>query len=279
MKPDEYPNEIERSRGLRERYKKDYKRRLQFARDNGCNTAILTGTGEPLMNPHFLEDFFEWNDAIHSPFRWIELQTSGVTLGSTIDNPDGIDHSTLEWLRDSGVSTISVSMSAWDDPTNAAYNGTPKKLAVAVDNLCKEIRAHDFNLRLSINMTCAFEQSTPQVTPEDLFRGAHKLGAAQITFRELYESGDPELPQNRWIRSHRLSGEAWERLRSYVTQNGRRLERLPFGAYRYSVGGVSTVMDEDCMSTAEEKDTLRYLILRPDCHLYSKWDDKGSLVF
>ena len=58
----------------------------------------------------------------------------------------------------------------------------------------------------------------------------------------------------------------------------RSLERLPFGALRYSVDGISTVVDDDCMNQ-EVKDTLKYLILRPDCKLYTKWDDAGSLLF
>lgn len=41
---------------------------------------------------------------------------------------------------------------------------------------------------------------------------------------------------------------------------------------------MSTVLDEDCMSE-EAKESVKYLILRPNCKLYSKWDDKGSLVF
>lgn len=28
---------------------KDYFNRLQFARDNGCNVVVLTGTGEPIQ--------------------------------------------------------------------------------------------------------------------------------------------------------------------------------------------------------------------------------------
>ena len=64
----------------------------------------------------------------------------------------------------------------------------------------------------------------------------------------------------------------------YVKSNGRALEVLPFGSIKYSVNGMGVVIDTDCMST-EAKDTIRYLILRPNAKLYSKWDDKGSLVF
>ena len=47
----------------------------------------------------------------------------------------------------------------------------------------------------------------------------------------------------------------------------------------YSVMGMSTVVDEDCMAKNEEKQSWKYLILRPNCKLYTQWDDKGSLLF
>ena len=44
--------------------------------------------------------------------------------------------------------------------------------------------------------------------------------------------------------------------------------------------GISTVLDDDCMSKNNTNDgVIRYLILREDGKLYSQWDDKGSLIF
>ena len=80
MHPSPYIDQIEKNTRFRDLYERDYMRRLQFARDNGCNTVILTGDGEPLMNDRFLKDFAHWNGTIQSPFRWVEIQTSGVTL-------------------------------------------------------------------------------------------------------------------------------------------------------------------------------------------------------
>ena len=48
---------------------------------------------------------------------------------------------------------------------------------------------------------------------------------------------------------------------------------------RYDYQGFSTVIDEDSMAQEEHKDSIKYLILRPDGHLYSKWDSKVSLIF
>ena len=42
----------------------DYYNRLQFARDNGCNVVVLTGTGEPIQNEKFLDFFSEVNSTL-----------------------------------------------------------------------------------------------------------------------------------------------------------------------------------------------------------------------
>lgn len=72
---DDYYNQIEKNKRFKDLYRSDYIKRMSFARDNGCNTLIYTGNGEPLLNSSFLESVSEWNKSLESPFRWIELQT------------------------------------------------------------------------------------------------------------------------------------------------------------------------------------------------------------
>lgn len=265
MNQEDYANQIEKNLRFRQLYKDDYKKRLLFARDNGCNTVILTGNGEPLMNRTFLEDFGEWNNNLPLAFRWIELQTSGVMLGDE----------KLRFLRNSvGVSTISLSISdIFSSKNNAEYNRTPDKLVVDIEVLCKEIKRYDFNLRLSLNMTDFYNERSA----EDIFNRSKLLGADQITFRKLYLSKD-ETPQNEWIEKHRCDESVLLSIDEYIRKNGRALEKLSFGAIRYSVNEMSVVLDDDCMSEAV-KDTMKFMILRPNAKLYSKWDDKGSLIF
>jgi sulfatase maturation enzyme AslB (radical SAM superfamily) len=254
-------------------YFNDYVKRLEFARDNGCNVAMLTGDGEPLANKNFLKTFGLMNRSLQSPFRWIELQTSGVYL----------DEAYLRFLRNHvGVSTISLSLSALGD-ANHVYNGIPERLQFSIPLLCEEIKKYDFNLRLSLNLTDWFEErcgahNSAGHTMKDLFTIIRNLGADQVTFRVLYTSEEKNTPQDRWIEEHRAHESFVEEIRSYIKENGRPLEILPFGAVKYALHGMSTVLDDDCMST-EVKDTLKYLILRPDCKLYSHWDLRDSLVF
>lgn len=266
----EYVNQIEKNKRFKHLYRSDYAARLAFARDNGCNTIIYTGDGEPILNMDFLESVSTWNRELEHPFRWMELQTSGVTL----------DEEKLRWLRNEiKIATISVSLSSvFDDGDNAAYNGTPAKLRVNIGSLCGLIKELDFNLRLSLNMTDHYTGCSPA----DVFERVHALGADQVTFRVLYKASEPVTGEakeiNAWIDAHACAKSTIDAINAYIVDKGRRLERLPFGAMRYSVHGISTVVDDDCMNT-EARESLKYLILRPNCKLYTKWDDHGSLLF
>ena len=267
MHKDEYTNQIEDNRRFYDLYRNDYLKRMQFARDNGCNTVILTGDGEPLLNRSFLKDFGLMNKELDSPFRWIELQTSGTLL----------DDEYLRFLRNHvGVNTISLSLSSiFDSKKNAEYNGTKKGYEVDIDHLCSEIKRYDFNLGLSLNLTDVYDGDFDSISR--IFARAKDLGADQITFRVLYMS-DHKTEENDWIAKHSASPQFVANIRDYIINFGKPLEILPFGARRYSVHGISTVLDDDCMSQ-EVKDAVKYLILRPNAKLYSRWEDRGSLIF
>ncbi|MCF7835124.1 radical SAM protein [Candidatus Gracilibacteria bacterium] len=280
---DNYSNQIEKNYQFEDLYRDDFHDALSFARDNGCNVMMLTGDGEPLMNIYYLRMITELNKTLDKPFRWIELQTSGVfLLKKSAENGGSIN---LRWLRNMiRVKTISLSLfNIFDSELNKAYS-RPKspKAVVDIDKTCSEIRKYDFTLRLSLNMVDYYND----IDPVDIFNRAKELGANQITFRVLYDSDTPvefqsskEKEISQWIKDHRANPDVIKKINEYIIKHGKKLERLPFGAYRYSVHGMSCVVDEDCMSTAEDNDVMKYLILRPDCHLYSKWDDAGSRLF
>ncbi|SHI79615.1 radical SAM protein [Thermoclostridium caenicola] len=264
-----YKNMMDENLPFFDLYQRDYIKRLEFARDNGCNTVMLTGNSEPQQNRSFLQAFGTMNNNLSKPFRWIEMQTTGVLL----------DESYLRFLRNHvGVSTISVSLSAFDDDINAEYNGTLPQLKVNLRKLCALIKKYDFNLRLSVNMTDYFTGRSPE---EILTYARQELLADQVTFRVLYTSTDDvnaQTQQDKWILEHGASPETLDAIKKYVTEKGRALEILEFGAVKYSVMGMSTVIDDDCMSTVP-KESLKYVILQPNCKLYSKWDDPASLIF
>lgn len=198
------------------------------------------------------------------PFRKIEMQTTGVL----------IDRNYLRFLRNHvGVNTIALSLSSFDSDLNMWYNGTPRELRVDIPLLCSQIKEYDFNLRLCVNMTDGYDWQDI----DGIFHMAHYLGADQMTFRGLYTS-DEDTPQSRWIKEHGAPPEVKDAVEQYVKKHGKPIDVLPYGAIKYSVDGISTVIDSDCMNKAGREDN-KYYILRPDCHLYSQWDDPASLIF
>ncbi|MFW6016249.1 MAG: radical SAM protein [bacterium] len=264
MDKKKYINQIEDNWRFAHLYWDDFKERLMFARDNGCNTLMITGDGEPLMNRDFLEKFGHINKGLLIPFRWIELQTSGVFL----------DDAYLRFLRNHvKVSVISLSISSLDSDKNAEYNGTPENLIVNIDNLCSEIKRYDFTLRLSINLTDWFES----VDVEHILCTAKDLEADQVTFRQLYTSNQNTV-EDKWINKHSVSNTKIKRINNYIKNHGNPMAKLPFGATKYAIQNLSVVVDNDCMNQ-EIKDTYKYLILRPDAKLYSRWDRKESVLF
>lgn len=103
MEKENYKNQMDENLPFYDLYQEDYLTRLEFARDNGCNTVMLTGNGEPQQNRAFLQKFGTLNSMLEKPFRNIEIQTTGVLL----------DENYLRFLRNHvRISTISLSISS-----------------------------------------------------------------------------------------------------------------------------------------------------------------------
>lgn len=242
---------------------KDYFNRLQYARDNGCNVVVLTGTGEPIQNPDFLDFFSKINNTLQTPFKSIELQTTGVMLNDQI----------LAHLRNIGITTISFSISnIFDNDRNLNLIGCAEKLKFNVFETIKLVKKYDFNLRLSLNLVNDYDS----VTVYNVIERCKELGADQVTFRKLYKS---ELNNDidKWIENN-ASVDFYDRLVTYVEEKGNFLGYLPFGPKIYDIDEMSVCIDSDCMSE-EIKNTFKYLILRENAKLYTRWDKKSSLIF
>lgn len=269
-----FKNQIDDNLPFFDLYLKDYLRRLEFAQQNGCNTVMLTGNAEPQQNRKFLTYFGLFLQLMRNPFSWIEMQTTGVLL----------DQNYLRFLRNHvGVNLISLSLSSFNDTENADIIRIPQNQRFSVKELCREILRYDFSLRLSLNLSSAFEHHTP----EELFDICKSLGANQVTLRVLYSDGDT-TEQAKWVNEHKASKEYIDTLVSCIRDRGTFLGQLPFGAMKYSLNGMSVVLDDDCMGKqvsnvdhqkTQELDTYKYLILQPNCKLYSQWDDPASLIF
>lgn len=271
MSVNTYKNQMDDNLPFFDLYVKDYLKRLEFAQRNGCNTIMLTGDSEPQQNRKFLTYFGLFMQMMRNPFDWIEMQTTGALLNQNY----------LRFLRNHvGVNVISLSVSSFDNERNMEIIGGPDGVEINLPELCKEIKRYDFTLRLSLNLSKFFGAYGPQM----IFRKCKELGADQVTLRVLYADSS-ETEQGRWVKENAMPTQWVQQIAEYVIENGNPIGRLPYGALKMSLHGLSVVLDDDCMGKRDctgdgnTEENYKYLILRPDCKLYSAWDDPASLIF
>jgi len=265
-------------------------KRIKWAIMNGINTCIITGTGEALQNYHFLGRLADIFRKMDHPFPNVELQTSGVMLNAFEDKIAAktgrpyAGYYNVGILKELGVNTISLSVSdIFDSENNAKIIGMNEKLKFKIVAICKFIRDNHFNLRLSLNMTNVYNDKSPEL----ILNLCRILGANQITFRKLYH-GDDNSSQTQWVKANACKDSKITEINQYIAGvpqefggqkgHGAPLYRLPFGPMAYSIEGMSTVVDDNCMNK-ESFDVLKYVVLRENGKLYSQWDDEGSLIF
>ena len=241
-----------------------YYRLLVRAVNNGCKTLLFTGTSEPQQNLLFLRRVGALCNVMVNTFEHIEMQTTGVFIGNKL----------IDFFRDTvGIDTISLSVSALDDSINEDYIGAAAH--IDIHELSNQILDAGITLRMSINLTDYFDRFAK--SPETLFNLLQdKYNPHQITFRVLYEDGSAS-PQAEWVRQHAAKDSTVLKIADYIKENGELIGTLSYGANQYDLNGISVVVDNDCMAKNESKDH-KYWILRPDCHIYTQWDDPSSII-
>ena len=260
---------------------REYLNRLRYVADNGCHTLMLTGTAEPQQNKQFLATFALLHQQIGSPFSNIEMQTTGFRLDK--------DRNYIRFLRNFvGVNTIALSINSLDDVENCKVLGQelvvlppdelePHTEAIApldLHSLCALLKEYDFNIRCCFNLTDRFNDNTV----EDVFEAAKtKFYANQITFRKLYSS-DENTEQGQWIKEHQIALNFTHALKEFLDAKPT-IGKTAYGATCHDVDGMSVIYDTDCMGKNPETEVKKFLILRPNCKLYSQWDSPASLVF
>lgn len=248
---------------------REYLKRLKFVADSGCQTIILTGTSEPQQNKQFLATFALLHQQIGNPFTNIEMQTTGMLLDGNRDY--------IRFLRNFvGVNTMALSVSSIIPEFNNDILGHGlKDKQLDVERLCGLLREYDFNIRICCNLTSEFN---PYELPIDqLFEKLKEnYHADQVTFRKMYAS-DKDTPQAAWLNIHEFPFHLEDELVKYL-KSCPSIGSTLYGATIRDVNGMSVIYDEDCMGKNPDSDVKKFLILRPNCHLYSQWDSKASLV-
>jgi hypothetical protein len=236
---------------------------MQFARDAGCDSMILTGVTEPQQNFDFIYNLLKLNKTLRTPFYNITLQTCGTM----------IDSSEFPLMSLEGITTLALSISSFDDQRNWDIIQAPAKVRTCkLRELIWAAKESGMNVRACVNLTDEFND----YTSKDFFNWAIATNVDQLTFRKIYAEGN--TPQAQWVRAHQFDPDKWSAIKNYVKYEGTPIRLLPFGAILYDVSGIGVVVDDDCMAKKNIEE-VRYYVLRANNKLYSLWDAKGSLVY
>lgn len=255
------------------RYWNDISTRLEFARDKGVDTLMITGSNEPQQDRRWLEGFYLVHKSLKNPFKSIEIQTTGAL----------IDYDYLEFLKSIGLTTLALSLFCIDDDaTNREIEGCADK-NLSIESICENAQKMGINIRLCVNVTDFVTQNDNTSNVKDrvryIFDRCVALGANQVTFRKMW-AANKTCEQGKWIYENcKLSEEIISEVKEEVKANGRYLNTLTYGAKRYDYRDISLVIDEDSMAQNADNQAVKYYIVRPDGKMYSNWDSKASLIF
>ena len=261
-----YPNLMSIDHSTYDYNVREYLKRMKYVADSGCKTLMLTGTSEPQQNKQFLNTFALLHEILGKPFTNIEMQTTGVLLDKRPDY--------LRFLKNFvGVNTVAVSLSSIFKEVNSGLVGNN----VDVKELCRMLKDYGFNIRICCNLTKCFDndESDPQFLLGFLKKDFY---ADQVTFRKMYVDSY-YTEQGKWLERNKIDERYVKRLAKYLMQFPAACQTVYGADIRY-IGRMSVIFDDDCMGKKPKKDnTVKYLILRPNCKLYHSWDDPASLVF
>ena len=241
-----------------------YINRIRFVRDQGCNTMMLTGTAEPQQNMPFIKNLLITNRSLKQPFYNVELQTTG----------SGMTEKMIEELAELGVTTLALSISSFDPDRNVEIIHMPENKKVDYYNLIWWAHDNNMNVRACLNLTDEFNR----YEAAQYFKWARGQGIEQLTFRQMYYHYMDPCEERMWIQAHSIDFKRIGQIKDFIQKYGTEVAILPYGFKQYDVQGISVVVDDDCMSKGNIAN-FKYAILRPNGHLYSQWDLKGSLIF
>lgn len=235
---------------------KRYNEALQFVYDSGCHSLILTGDNEPQQNKEFCI-------AVLKMAKKIGFKTSMQTTGMGMSEQD------FKEYANAGLDTIAFSISSLDlsENDNIIYN---------INKFNTEhigIAYKYFKVRMCYNLTAKMNK----YTPNDFFAHAKMFGASQVTFRKIYR-GENDCAQNRWIDKNNYKENGLIEIEQWIKNNGEEIKKLSYGATVYNCDNISTIIDFDCMSKEGSGENEKYAILRPNCKIYTQWDDNTSEI-
>lgn len=234
----------------------------KIAESTGITTVLLTSKGEPFLDGDWLETFIKKMDLVYFFIQCfndfpLEIQTNGIWLNENKDH--------ISKLQANGLDVIAFSI---DDLATL----------VEYENLFELIKDEGMLTRVCINLTSMISEA---INFEIFMSGIKKYAINQLLIRHIsYPSNAVMSERTKWI-DRNANINRYERLYDeMITMEQTQLVRiLPHGAEIYDVDGIAVSFSDWCIQEINQTEDIRSLVFLEDGHLYTSWNNKGSIIF
>ena len=243
---------------------RNFKKACRLAQIGGATTVLLTGKGEPTLQPQLINDYLEYLEEFQFPF--IELQTNGIQIGN-----NNLDDYLNKWYQN-GLTTICLSaVHYWQDMNRKIYGNNYPDLKKTVKKL------HDigFTIRLSIMMLKGYVDTPVELNNIVGFCKTHKI--KQLTIRPIACPEGEANTTSQWILEHTLDQNQLMGIRGFLYNNGKEVLHLAHGAIVYDYKGQNICL-ANCLTTNKTTDDMRQIIFFPNGSISYDWSFSGAVL-
>ena len=271
----------------------NFEKAMAFARNCGVSTVLLTGKGEPTIQPRLIQRYVA---RLGCNFPFVELQTNGLLL---LD--EKYDHWLQRWY-DEGLNTIAISVPHYiEDRCGMVFSGGKSKKYIDLPALVRKLKDIGYTVRINCVMFDHWRSTDPdkyQLEPRDI-RGINNmadvknfigcvyedwgvgkgLGADQLTFTPMRRPINPNNDEvARWVDQHSFPDDEFLRkIREFLHKEAMLLLQLPHGAEVFDYQGHNVCLN-DCLTLNKDPEQLRQLIFFPDGRLCYDWQYHGAIL-
>lgn len=270
---------------------------VKFAKQCGVSTILLTGKGEPTLQPRAI---LNYTKMFNKHFPFIELQTNGMLL------LDGYDDWLQEWYSE-GLNTIAISVPHYDPKMcGRILSGRRTQKYFNLSKLVDKLKDIGYTVRINCVMfdewhvrhgDLEFYGMDEQVQTKDDLCGINSmdevrnfirfvydyLEADQLTFTPIRRPVECENEvAERWVEHHEFQNESNGKefphnLLKFFRNQYKLLLQLPHGAEVFNYQGHNVCIS-DCLTLDPDPERIRQLIFFPNGRLCYDWQYPGAVL-
>lgn len=239
----------------------------RFAEHAQITDVLITGKGEPLVNPtnkfccRMIGEFKHWPVVLQTNGRLLQSDLMHLVRSSPL----------LERLAGEGLDILAISIDEPDEIEDFSI-------------LWKEAKKLHLVTRATVNLIDHVMKKPFSWYVKECQRfEVDQLSFREITIPNYGLANTPESIQaQNWIKANvdRTRAVVWkndmaEELRVW----SRLIRELPYGAQLFDFQGIAVTYFDYCIQDTHGQEDIRSLIFQEDGHLYTTWNSKASILF